>query len=110
MFLPHRISIISRTITIDNGETRYTDITTENVKAHVYKKEKSSLTEEWQARDTDETQEQVIIKKWLLVKEGDIIIPDKWNGPLGEYVVMTIDENYAYTKALQNTFFTIKKR
>jgi hypothetical protein len=69
MFLPHTISIISRSIAIENGETRYTDSTTDNVKAMLYKIERETLMDRTQSRDTDETRYNVIIKKGTVVKE-----------------------------------------
>lgn len=110
MFLPHTICITQRTVTIENGESRYEDCKYEWVKAMVYKKSRNSLNDTTQSRDTDENRYDVIIKKGINVSDWDIITPDLWNGPIWEYVVYNIDQNYSYKKALQNTFFTIKKK
>lgn len=110
MFLPHTIAITTRSITINNWETRYTPTVTITVDAMVYKKSKNTMIDAQSSRDQGWDEYNVIIDMWPEVLEWDIVVPNLWKWDIGEFVVLTIDENYAYTPTLENTFFTIRKR
>lgn len=110
LFLPHTIEIIRRQVTIVDGESRRSEVIRETVKANVYKKEKASMTEWQKERDDEKDEYQVIIKPYD-IHLWDVIIPNVWYWPMGDYIVISRDpNNEAYTKALRNTHFTIKAR